>query len=101
MQSTPRDILFPAYALEQCSPEELYELKVTLETMQDCLHQIERSRRLAELQATDRTCPTSGLTRLSFHRSEVLVILAGAALLGILLGLISLVGILFLNSRFV
>ena len=100
MQSSPWDARFPSYNLEECSPEELHELKITLETMQDRLHQMERTRRLAEFQAADRTLPTPWLTRITLHTSELLAMLAGAALFGILLGLMSLLSIFFLSSRF-
>ena len=92
--------LFPSSNLEKCSIEELHELKITLETMQDHLHQMERARRLAELQAEDLTPPAPWLTRITFHRSELLLMLAGAALFGTLLGLLSLLGIFLLSSRF-
>jgi len=68
--------------------------------MQDRLHERERTRRLAELQAADRTLPISWLTRITLHKPELLVVLAGAALFGTLLGLLSLVGILLLSNRF-
>lgn len=100
MQSSPWYSRFPLYNLEKCSTEELHELKIILETMQDHLYQIERTRRFAELQAADHTLPTPWLTRYTLHKSELLVMLAGAALFGTLLGLISLVGILFLSTRF-
>ena len=100
MHSIPWDSRFPACNLDKCSAEELHELKITLETMQDHLHEIARARRLAELQAEDRTLPAPWLTRITLHRLELLVMLAGAALFGTLLGLMSLVGIFLLISRF-
>jgi len=100
VQSSPWSSRFPVYNLEKGSTEDLHELKITLETMQDRLHQMERVRRLAELQAADRTLPTPWLTRGTLHKSELLVMLAGAVLFGSLLGLMSLLGIFLLSSRF-
>lgn len=100
MQSIPWDARFPAYNLEKCSTEELHELKITLETMQDRLLQMDRTHRLAAFQAADHTLPTPWLTRTTLHTSELLVMLAGAALFGTLSGLMGLLSIFFFSSRF-
>lgn len=100
MQFTPWEAHFPPYDLAESSYEDLQALKATLETMQDRLHHLERTRRLAELQAGDHTLATPWLTRLTFHKSERLAMTVGAALLGLLLGLVSLLAIFLLSTRF-